>query len=283
MMARGGIRCAIPPYKLGVVTGLRAEAGCLGRSASGEGVRIRCTGARAGAAAPAAAALIAEGCRGLVSFGTAGALEPRLRPGTLVVPAAVIMADGARIAVDAGWHQRLCARLGGRVALVTDAIAAVDAPLLTPAAKAACHRATGAVAVDMESGAVARATAQPSPSRWRGSLPLPAGEGEGEGPSTEAAAAALPLPAGEGEGEGARVPFIVVRAIADPAERTVPAWVMQAVTADGRTLIAPVLSHLARHPGELPALIHLARDARAAMRSLRRVAALAGPFFAFHR
>ncbi len=41
----------------------------------GEGLAVRCTGARAGAAAAAAAALIADGCGGLVSFGTAGGLD----------------------------------------------------------------------------------------------------------------------------------------------------------------------------------------------------------------
>jgi hypothetical protein len=176
--------------------------------------------------------------------------------------------------------------------------------LLTPAAKAACRRATGAVAVDMESGSVARA-AHPSPSRSRGSLPLPhAGEGRGEDGlrRLKLTRRLLPLPhAGEGQGEGAfrgepgaalggdelnpraAIPFLVIRAIADPADRAVPAWVMQAVTADGRTALLPVLSHLGRHPGALPALVRLAGDAQSAMRSLRRVAALAGPFFAFDR
>jgi hypothetical protein len=202
------------------------------------------------------------GSRGLVSFGTAGGLALGLAPGTLVLADAVVFRDGSRLAVDVDWHERLYARLSGTMPLVTDAIAAADAPLLTPEAKAACRRATGAVAVDMESGEVALA-ADPSPSHYRRSLPLP--------------------PRGDGRGEGAALPFIVMRAIADPAERTVPAWVMRAVSADGRTAILPVLSHLTRRPGQLPALVRLATDARAAMRSLRRVAALVGPLFAFDR
>ena len=218
---------------------MAAEAACLRRAEGGDRLAVRCTGARSDAAATAAEALIAEGCRGLVSFGTAGGLVPGLAAGTLVLAQAVTLPDGSRIAVDRDWHQRLCADLAGIAPFGTDAIAAADEPLLTPEAKAACRRATGAVAVDMESGEVARA----------------------------AAAAAMP--------------FLVVRAIADPADRAVPAWVMQAVTADGRTAIRPVLSHLGRNPGEVPAVVRLALDARAAMRTLRRVAALAGPLLAF--
>ncbi|MFO1153464.1 MAG: purine phosphorylase [Rhodospirillales bacterium] len=224
--------------RIGIVTGLVSEAACLGRAGLGEGARVLCTGARPGAAARAAAALVADGCRGLVSFGTAGGLATGLAAGTVVLAAVVISDDGARLAVDPGWHQRVRVRVGGALPLVVDAIATVADPLLTPEAKVACRRATGAVAVDMESGEVARVAA------------------------------------------AAAIPFLVVRAIADPAERTIPAWVMQAVTADGRTRITPVVAHLARRPGDAAALFRLARDARAALRGLGRVATLAGPLLA---
>jgi hopanoid-associated phosphorylase len=76
-------------------------------------------------------------------------------------------------------------------------------------------------------------------------------------------------------------PFLVVRAIADPAGRDLPAWLTATVRADGTTPIAAVLAGLLRRPLDLPALVALARDSRAASRSLSRVALLAGPLFQF--
>ena len=141
------------------------------------------------------------------------------------------------------------------------------------------------VAIDMESGAVARTAAGAL-------LPLSSLPGLSRRSLDHRAVDPRDEPGGDEEGGRAdvgangiktTVPFIVIRAIADPAERAVPPWVMQAVTTDGRTAVRPVLSHLGRKPGDLPALVRLALDARAAMRTLRRVAALAGPFLAFDR
>jgi hopanoid-associated phosphorylase len=72
-----------------------------------------------------------------------------------------------------------------------------------------------------------------------------------------------------------RLPFMAVRAIADPAHRAVPWCAAAALTADGRVRALPVLGRLCRHPWELFALATLARDTARALDSLRRVAAAA--------
>ncbi|MCU0894356.1 MAG: purine phosphorylase [Rhodospirillales bacterium] len=77
------------------------------------------------------------------------------------------------------------------------------------------------------------------------------------------------------------VPFLVIRAIADPAERRLPPWLSAVIGADGRPLPRPLLTGLAAHPGDLPALLRLGGDARRALKALRRVAAGAGPLLAF--
>jgi adenosylhomocysteine nucleosidase len=77
------------------------------------------------------------------------------------------------------------------------------------------------------------------------------------------------------------VPFLVIRAVADPAERRLPAWLSGVIGADGRPLPRPLLSGLATHPSDLAALLRLGGDARRALKTLRRVAAGAGPLFAF--
>ncbi len=71
------------------------------------------------------------------------------------------------------------------------------------------------------------------------------------------------------------LPFLAVRAVADPAGRAVPWCARAGVTPDGRTRPLMVLGRLCWHPWELPALIGLARDAARALAALRRFAAAA--------
>jgi hopanoid-associated phosphorylase len=78
-----------------------------------------------------------------------------------------------------------------------------------------------------------------------------------------------------------RVPFLVIRAVADPAERRLPAWLSGVIGADGRPMPRPLLTGIAAHPSDLEALLRLGGDARRALRTLRGVAAGAGPLFAF--
>lgn len=70
-----------------------------------------------------------------------------------------------------------------------------------------------------------------------------------------------------------RVPFLVVRAIVDTARDDVPEVALSATRAgeDGPR-IDRLLAALARKPGELPALMRLARGYRAASRALAAVA-----------
>ncbi len=68
------------------------------------------------------------------------------------------------------------------------------------------------------------------------------------------------------------LPFMAVRAVADPAGRAVPWCARVGLSADGRTRPLPVLARLCLHPWELPALIALARETARALESLRRLA-----------
>lgn len=132
-------------------TGMLAEAGI----ARGPGVV-----AIAGGGDPARLALMLQAAldrqaKGIISFGIAGGLKGGHAPGSIVLANAV-HADGQRIATDATWMARLAARLPR--ALPGD-IVGVDQAVTSPAGKAALHRATGAVAVDMESHIAARLAA----------------------------------------------------------------------------------------------------------------------------
>jgi adenosylhomocysteine nucleosidase len=131
-----------------VVVGLAFEA----RIAAGSGLPIICSGDGRNLT-PALKEAIADGCGGLISFGVAGGLDPRLKPGTCVVGSAIVIGD-VRHETDRHWSQRLLEAMPGAVHGV---LAGADGPVCTPADKRTLNRQTGALAVDTESHVVAQA------------------------------------------------------------------------------------------------------------------------------
>lgn len=208
-----------------VVTGMAFEA----RIARAPGVEV-VYAARADRLERALAQALTRGASGVMSFGTAGGLDPDLEPGALIVADAI---DGplGRVATDAAWAERIAAALAapsqpGKAVVRQGGLAAVTAPVVSREQKEALQRATGALAVDMESHVAA---------------------------------------------EQARLcglPFAACRAVVDPAWRTLPPAATAGLRDDGTTALAPILRELASDPGQLPAMIRLAFDARAARASL---------------
>jgi len=72
------------------------------------------------------------------------------------------------------------------------------------------------------------------------------------------------------------LPLLVVRAIADPADRAIPHVAMAGMGENGETRVLPVIAGLLAEPAQLPALLAVARDAGRATAALRRVASLGG-------
>lgn len=68
----------------------------------------------------------------------------------------------------------------------------------------------------------------------------------------------------------AGLPFAVLRAVADPAERALPPAALIGLDALGRPALGRILWSLARQPAQLPALLQIARDTRRALAALRR-------------
>lgn len=129
------------------VCGLTKEAGI----AAGPGILAIAGGGSRAALEGRLAAVDPAQVAAVVSFGIAGALDPSLRVGDVVLATAVVgEADTFPCAalVRESWVQRL--RSNG-VATVETRIAGSDVPLLNVADKAALHSRTGAAAVDMES------------------------------------------------------------------------------------------------------------------------------------
>lgn len=129
------------------MVGLTAEAALL----RGTGFAVGVGGGTPAGAEAAAGRLAAQGAGALISFGIAGGLNPALAPGAVLVPRRVV--EGA---MDFKCDSSLLAWLGGATC---DALLAGAEIAVTRAQKSALVAQTGADAVDLESGAVARVAA----------------------------------------------------------------------------------------------------------------------------
>lgn len=149
--------------RLGVVTALAGEGRCLasrpvranGLHELSGGTLLSLAGVGPERAGEAAQDLLDRGCTALLSWGCAGGLSPQSRPGDLILADRVLAPDGITYGVDRDWHGRLVASLSPYLAVSTGALAVTGTVLTTCADKQTVNAATGAVAVDMESSAVA--------------------------------------------------------------------------------------------------------------------------------
>lgn len=116
----------------------------------------------AGLGAPDAVRIVAEaknsGALGIVSFGVCGGLDPALPPGSIVLPEIILA--GGEIFVDLNWHKSIKKLLEHDFEIATGKILAVDKTVETVEEKAQLHRQSGACAIDMESGILAREAAR---------------------------------------------------------------------------------------------------------------------------
>lgn len=142
--------------QIGVVTGLASEFSCLDDAPASAVLDRRVVGADAGRARDAALAMVAAGCVGLVSFGTAGGLDPKLRPGAVVVGEAVWSEEGGLFETDAKWRRRVVDLLEAVSDVHSAVLAGSPTAVRAIADKRQLQARSGAIAVDMESHAVAR-------------------------------------------------------------------------------------------------------------------------------
>jgi hopanoid-associated phosphorylase len=148
--------------RVGVLTGLAAEARLLHGAPLQGGVSLAVvrTGADAATARREAERLVLSGVAALVSFGVAGGLNPRLQAGDLVLADQVILPGGRMVATHAGWRIKAHLCLAAPARTFVGAVAGSDRLLVTPDEKRLLGERTGALAGDMESGAVAAVAAE---------------------------------------------------------------------------------------------------------------------------
>lgn len=124
------------------------------------GLTLHQSGAGFERAYRAAQTALREGAAALVSWGVAGGLVPGLTPGTILLPQRVLSPHGALLAADVEWRTNLLAALQPSFRVHEGDLLGVEQILATPRSKAHAANASGAVAVDMESAAVAEAASE---------------------------------------------------------------------------------------------------------------------------
>ena len=155
---RGAVQAAVP--RTGIIIALGSERAALARLPHASlGWSLVQSGPGPERAAQCATAAVAAGAQALVSWGLAGGLAADVTPGTVVVPRRVIMQRGEVFVAAAAWRERL-ASLTSEFTVSDGDLLTVPAPLGSPAAKAGAAAALGAVAVDMESAAIAAVAAR---------------------------------------------------------------------------------------------------------------------------
>jgi len=228
-----GIVVALP-QELGTLTTRKVVKGhCIFLT---DTVVLAYSGAGADNAQAAAQLLIAQGATRLISWGCAAALSADLKSGDLVLADELINADGMTIAVDSEWHRRVRTALE-KVACQASGFALRGGSLLESKTlvsasrdKQQLHQQTNAVALDMESIAVAKVA------------------------------------------QSHALPFLVIRAIADPVTMDLPKAISHSFNQQGDVGLDKLLRFLLLHPSELKGLITLGQHFNSAKRTLKLVA-----------
>ncbi|MEQ1528391.1 MAG: phosphorylase [Methylococcales bacterium] len=174
--------------------------------------------------------LLSEGATRLISWGCAAALSENLKPGDLILADSLLTAEHQVLGINAQWHGFTKNLLSAVLTIKTGLLAESVSLVSSSQAKQQIHVQTRALALDMESAAIARVAAQQG------------------------------------------LPFLVLRAIADPVSMNLPQAVSHALNADGDVVLSKLLLFLAGHPNELPGLIKLGWHFHAATKTLKLIA-----------
>lgn len=225
-----GIIVALPE-ELTTLTAKKIDKGCCLFIA--DKILVANSGAGPVNAQAAAELLVAKGATRLISWGCAAALCAALKPGDLIVADELIDHTGcknAKFSISSYWHSYTSNRLSTSIAIHTGGLAESKSIISSSKDKERLQSATGAVALDMESIAVARVAGLYG------------------------------------------LPFLAIRAIADPVNMDLPLAINHSLNDQGEIILGKLLMFLALHPAELPGLIKLGLHFNAAKKTLKSVA-----------
>ena len=227
-----GIVVALPE-ELSTLTANKLAKGTVARLS--DNILVIYSGAGRKNASSAAELLVAQGVDQLISWGCAAALDALLKPGDLVLANSCIGAELVGFDLNnKDWLIFVKARLEKPPAPAVHSYIGLLAESKSIAAssqdKTQLAKATSAMALDMESTAIARVA------------------------------------------QSHGLPFLSIRAIADPLNMDLPKAVTHALNNQGDVVLSKLLAYLLWHPAELPGLIKLGLAFNAARKTLRQVA-----------
>ncbi len=195
------------------------------------------SGSGADNAQTAATLLIEQGASRLISWGCAAALSPNLQSGDLVLADTVITYDGQNIELDKTYHKHVKTALEKLILESKPRFGLRHGALLE--SKVLVAKSIDKQQLYQQTRAVAL-----------------------DMESVSIAKVA----------QKHNIPFLVIRAIADPVSMDLPEAVSYALNAQGDVEIIKLLKFLLTHPKELPCLITLGQQFSAAKRTLKTVA-----------
>jgi len=178
----------------------------------------------------AAELLVAQGATRLISWGCAAALSASLKPGDLVLADKLIDAENIEMATHADWHSYTKNILATFEVVHTGCLAESKRIVSSSKDKKQLQSTTGAVALDMESIAIANVARQYT------------------------------------------LPFLTIRAIADPVNMDLPLAINYSLNDRGDIVLGKLLLFLVLHPAELAGLIKLGLHFNAARNTLKSIA-----------
>lgn len=152
----------------GIVVALQEELGTLTSKNIEKGhcvfisdkVLVAYSGAGPEYAQTAAELLVSRGVTRLISWGCAAALGASLKPGDLILADSLINADKVRFDIASDWHDHTKNILSAQSTVHTGCLAESPRVVSSSKDKKQLHAQTGAIALDMESIAVAKVARQ---------------------------------------------------------------------------------------------------------------------------
>lgn len=222
-----GIVVALPE-ELSTLTSKKIDKGCCVFIT--DNIVLAYSGAGADNARTASELLIAQGATQLISWGCAAALSETLKPGDLVLPDTLIDAEGNHLDIHADWLGFAKNLLSASLKTYTGSLVESLSIVATAKDKKHLHTQTGAIALDMESIAIAKVARRHN------------------------------------------LPFLAIRAIADPVNMDLPKAINHSLNNEGDIMLGKLLLFIALHPAELPGLIKLGLHFNNAKNTLKLVA-----------
>ncbi len=258
---------------IAIICGLKSEAQAVSAVLDASKIRVGVSGANAERAETLAQNFCNTGASVIISIGISGGLDPALKPGDLIIGDEIIGDDGAvyesdRFLLDSiiAAHSRALRDAAQRRLLRMGSGNPEKQNVLDPGFRRDERRNSLGPDIMMITGALFGADEIIESTSKKAALFQNHGCLAVDMESHGAARAAA----------NAGVPFLAIRAIADPADRALPPAALGAIAPDGSTRMLATLGAAMRDPKQFPALLKLGADSAAALKTLR---SSLGPLF----